>query len=259
MKNSIFLFLFLISISTFAATNCNIGNESSTGYTNPADPIYKNYLLGIKFTLSNAGTLKSLNLLGRNSQSSVKMALYKSEADTVGALIAETAAGTVKSGIISLAVTPTFLDVGDYWIMAVYSADGSHTYSKTLNDNVIYYKTMTFTDGIPTTGKGFKKYTNTTFTYFLGIDCGNTTAITQANNSAVINFYPNPASDQVTINTQPSLIGETYRITNISGTELRTGVLTDETTVVDISELQAGFYFMLLGDRERETIKFVKQ
>lgn len=259
MKKTIFLFLLLISISVAAQTSCNIGNESSAGYTNIGDPLYKNYLLGIRFTLPTAGTLKSLNLIGRNTKSPVKMALYKSEADTVGVLIAETAIDTVKSGIISLAVTPTLLPAGDYWIMAVYDKDGGHTYSKTLSKNVLYYKTMTFTDPMPSNGKGFRRYTDMTFTYFLGIDCGNTTAITQANNSSVINFYPNPATDQVTINTQPNLIGETYRITNISGAELATGVLTSETTIVDINGLQAGFYFMILGDRGRETIKFVKQ
>ena len=263
MKKGIFLFLLLISSATFAQ-NCNIGNQSSTGFTNPADPIFKDYLTGIKFTLSTVGTLKSLNLIGRNTVTSVKMALYKNVSGVPGDLIVSTGPGTVTSGVISLSVTPTILNPGSYWVMAIYSTNGSHTYSKTDTGNPdsdsIYYNVQTFGSAIPTNASAFSLYKdNTTFTYFLGIDCGVTAGISNATNSSVINFYPNPATDIVTINTLPNLVGETYRITTISGTPITEGKLTDEITVVDVNALQAGIYFMILGDKERETIKFVKQ
>lgn len=259
MKNAIVSFLFLISVSVAAQTNCNIGNQSSAGYTNQSDPLYKNYLVGIRFTITTTSTLTSLNLLGRNTGSSVQMALYENQDTIPGDLIIASGTKTVTSGVVSLPVTPTLLAPGRYWIMAIYSTDGGHTYSKPATGDSLYYKVMTFGNTMPADARDFTLYKNSTFTYFLGMDCGNTTAITQATNSSVINFYPNPATDAVTIYTKPNLIGETYRITDISGTQLATGLLTDETTVVDVNGLQAGFYFMILGDRERETIKFVKQ
>lgn len=264
MKHIFLLFFVLTSLITVAQTNCNIGNQSSTGYTNPADPIFKDYLTGIKFKLTAIGTLQSLNLIGRNSGASVKMALYKDVAGVPGALVASTGTATVTSGTISLAVTPTVLNPGSYWIMAIYSTNGSHTYSKTKTSSTgidsIYYKTQTFDTEIPANGSDFILFKdNTTFTYFLGIDCGITTGITPSTTSSVVNFYPNPATEFVTINTLPNLVGQTYRITSISGTQIAEGKLTDEVTVVDINALQAGLYFMIIGNRERETIKFVKQ
>lgn len=265
MKNSIFLFLLLISSATFAQ-NCNIGNQSSTGFANPADPIFKDYLTGIKFTLGNVGTIRLLNLIGRNSGANVKMALYKDVAGVPGDLITETSTGTVTSGVVSLSVTPTVLNPGSYWVMAIYSTNGNHTYSKTQSSSVvgndsIYYKAQTFASAIPTNASDFILYRDKTiFTYFLGIDCGITiVGITKATHPSIINFYPNPTTDLVTIKTLPNLTGESYRITSITGTQITEGKLTDEVTVIDVNALQAGIYFMILGDRERETIKFVKQ
>lgn len=260
MKNSIFLLLCLISLPTVAqTTTCNLGNQSSTGFTNAADPIYKGYLLGIKFTLTTPGILTSLNLIGRNTSANVKMALYEDVSGKPGDLVDSTSIGIVKSGVLSLPVTQQILPAGDYWIMAIYSANGGHTYSKTEAGNKIYYKTMDFGATIPSNASDFTAYQNSTFTYFLGITCGTSLAVSNANNSSIINFYPNPASDVVTLNTHPNLVGETYRITTISGTQIATGQLTSETNVLDINSLQAGIYFMIIGDRQRETIKFVKQ
>jgi hypothetical protein len=263
MKHLFFLFFVLTSLFATAQSNCNIGNQSSAGYTNPGDPVFKDFLMGIKFTLGRTGTLRSINLIGRNTKTTAKMAVYKDVAGIPGKLIASTAIDTVKSGVISFPVTPTILDSGSYWVMAIYSTNGGHTYSTTqigvANDS-IYYNTQLFSDDIPGNGSDFVLYKdNTTFTYFLGIDCGITAGITEAKKSSVINFYPNPATDIITINTRPNLVGEPYYLITISGTQVATGLLTDEFTVVDINALQAGIYFMIIGDRERETIKIIKQ
>ncbi|HSY60752.1 MAG TPA: T9SS type A sorting domain-containing protein [Cytophaga sp.] len=263
MKHIFLLFFVLASLVARAQNNCNIGNQSSVGYTNPGDPVFKDFLMGIKFTLGRTGTLRSINLIGRNTRTAAKMAVYKDVAGVPGKLIASTAIDTVKSGVISFPVTPTILDSGSYWVMAIYSTTGGHTYSTTqigaTNDS-IYYNPQPFSDDIPGNGSDFVLYKdNTTFTYFLGIDCGITAGITEVKNSSVINFYPNPAIDFITINIRPNLIGEAYYITTISGTQVATGQLTDAFTVVDINALQAGIYFMIIGDRERETIKLIKQ
>ena len=123
----------------------------------------------------------------------------------------------------------------------------------------MYYKAMPFNSPIPSNASDFTLFENTTFTYFLGLDCGVTVGITQATNTSVINFYPNPATDAITIHTLPDRTGKTYSITNISGIQITTGQLTEETNVIDIHALEAGMYFMIIGDREREIIKFVKQ
>jgi len=259
MKNSIFLFLLLISTTVFAQ-NCNIGNQSSTGFTNSGDPLYKNYIMGIKFTLANADTLRSLNLIGRNTGAGVKMALYKDVAGLPGDLVVKsTNSGTVTSGAVSLAVTPTVLAAGNYWIMAVYDAHGGHTYSKTQTGTNVYYKALNYNDAVPANASDFLHYTGSTFTYFLGITCITSLGVTNATNSSVINFYPNPATDFITVNTEANRIGATYSIKNITGKQLLTGLLTSEKNIIDINILEAGMYFIIIGDKERQTIKFIKQ
>jgi hypothetical protein len=261
MKNRILLFLLLISSATFAQ-NCNIGNQTSTGYNNTGDPIYKDYLLGIQLRLDTKSTVQSLNLIGRSTKTTVKMALYKDVKGVPGDLITSTAKDSVRLGVLSLPVlTPAFLDTGFYWIMAIYSTTGSHTHSRTQNGNIVYYKELSFDSEIPSNASDFDftSFSKTTFTYFIGLDCGNTLSVTPETNASAISCYPNPATDLITVTIQANVIGTEYSVINISGKQCITGQLTSEINVIDINALEAGMYFMILGNKERGIIKFVKQ
>jgi hypothetical protein len=76
--------------------------------------------------------------------------------------------------------------------------------------------------------------------------------------------YPNPTDGVLFVEThgRASLSNQTYRVTNLMGQTLMTGVLAvrlpqcDSPTTIDISSLPAGMYFISMGG---QTVKFVKQ
>ena len=70
--------------------------------------------------------------------------------------------------------------------------------------------------------------------------------------------YPNPASGVLFVETvhAPSLLDQTYRITNLMGQTLLQGSINAETQQIDIANLTAGMYFFIVGE---QTVKFVKQ
>ena len=56
---------FFLSLKSYSQ-NCNIGNESITEDFIDGD-FLANYLLGVKFTLPQEGTLRSINLIGNGT------------------------------------------------------------------------------------------------------------------------------------------------------------------------------------------------
>ncbi len=67
--------------------------------------------------------------------------------------------------------------------------------------------------------------------------------------SAIISIYPNPTSDNVTINIPSSLIGSDAIITNELGQEVkRIGNVTSAKFQVDCTQLASGMYFLSIGN-----------
>ena len=65
-------FLYSLSIdcgNTLPADICNIGNESASNEFDSEGAFGANYLLGVKYTLGQEGTLNAINLVGNNSGS----------------------------------------------------------------------------------------------------------------------------------------------------------------------------------------------
>ena len=173
MKKIYILTLILISLNSYSQ-NCNIGNENATGSFTPGN-FGANYLLGVKYTLSQLGTLNSINLIGNNTGEGVQMAVYDDNGGTPNNLIASSSQSTVGTGITTLPVTPVLLPPGDYWIMAVYESGGnSSNYNPSATGNVVYYSSLQYGSAIPTNASGFTSYNGQDFLYFLSIDCGNT-------------------------------------------------------------------------------------
>lgn len=63
-----------------------------------------------------------------------------------------------------------------------------------------------------------------------------------------ISVYPNPAGDDIIIKVHSSLVGSSYRVTDLYGRSLLNGKLNYETETIPIKELNAGFYFIRVGD-----------
>lgn len=250
----------LLATATYAQ-NCNIGNQDSLAFGSTSISYEKDYLFGIRLTLADTGNLTSLNLLGRTpvnvANTKVRMAVYADSSGVPTNLIVATDSAAIIPGLNSFSVTPIGLSAGSYWLMAIYNNDGNHIYNQVDTSYVGYYLQLPFNGTIPTNATGFLTYPDDKCGYFLGITCVTTGVETMvsANN---VNLYPNPAKDLLTVQIVAEMIGQNYAIIDQLGRQVLIGKITNETTAVDISQLQVGMYFLKVGAQSTQTFKFVK-
>jgi hypothetical protein len=85
------------------------------------------------------------------------------------------------------------------------------------------------------------------------------TAILQVTDKNSLTIYPNPAHDIITIKANEGTAGSTYSITDQNGKLILTGILSNESTTVDISRLSNGLYFLHLGEGKKHVFKILKK
>lgn len=76
-----------------------------------------------------------------------------------------------------------------------------------------------------------------------------------------ISLYPNPASNLINIK-NPDNRSLNYRILDVAGKELRTGIVTTDREPVNIDALPGGMYFVSVTDAQtgnKQLLKFIKQ
>jgi len=73
-----------------------------------------------------------------------------------------------------------------------------------------------------------------------------------------LNLYPNPADKQITITNTIDQIGLNYFLYDIMGRIVFQGELSQIENIINISELNAGIYFVKIMTTKPKTIKFVK-
>lgn len=235
--------------------DCNIGNSDPSNGNFVDGNFLPDYLLGVNFTLSEVGVLHSLNFLGNGSGTNVKMAIYNDISGVPNNLVAQTEASTVMTGINSFPVSPTQLEAGDYWIMAVYDTNGNGNNHSSVNysdeSSLVYYNDLPFNNSIPNNASNFMSYTGQDLLYFAEISCGALSVSDYQLSS--ISIYPNPASDHINVaNLQENVKFEIYEV---SGKKVMEKELSELNNGIDISHLSSGMYFISGGNC---TSKFVK-
>lgn len=75
----------------------------------------------------------------------------------------------------------------------------------------------------------------------------------------LFSIYPNPSNDIIQFNTSTNLTNESYSILNTLGQTVLNGKLENERSKIDVQTLQAGIYFLQLGDKQNQSYKFVKE
>ncbi len=234
MKHIYLLTLILFSLNSYSQ-NCNIGNDSTNNNFTTGN-ISANILFGVKYTLSQEGTLNSINLIGNGTGEGVQMAVYDDNGGIPNNLIATSSQGTVDNGVTTLPVNPVLLPAGDYWVMAVYETGGNSSNTNTNNatGNVLYYQSLNYGDAIPTNASGFTSNTGQDYLYFLDIDCGNTLSVENFNLVDKISIYPNPTSDYIFISNLDNTMN--YIIVNQLGQQIKKGIYNNKIDVKNVTE-----------------------
>ncbi len=261
MKHIYILALTLLLSSIATAQQNYVGNHDHSDYDQNTNYFQDHYLLGIKVTLENRGELVSLNLIGKNTGSQVQMAIYTDLDGVPNDLVAFSEKGevTVWDKSISLAVEPTILEAGDYWLMAVYNEEGTHTYIDTDEaGNIIYYQDLVYGDDAPENALDFKHYEGRTFSYFMEVDeIKEEVAVANIVESTEpeIGLYPNPAVDKIYV-TNMIEKKNILEVCDLSGKIVKTIESYSTTTDIDISDFTRGTYFVRINGTV--TKKFVK-
>ncbi len=84
--------------------------------------------------------------------------------------------------------------------------------------------------------------------------CG-ITSLTKFDANKKFKIYPNPAGNEIVLNLDPITIGTTYIITDSSGKQIITGIVTGEFTTIDIHSLVAGLYIIQMAGYSQTFIK----
>lgn len=71
--------------------------------------------------------------------------------------------------------------------------------------------------------------------------------------------YPNPAHDSVTIQTNGNSLDMKYWVTDQLGRQFLKGSITGMETVIDVSQLASGVYFIKMGQNKNQSIKIIKK
>jgi hypothetical protein len=81
-----------------------------------------------------------------------------------------------------------------------------------------------------------------------------TTSINDKIKNQTFAFYPNPISNQVTIEGTESIIGQPYEIFDITGKRQLIGQITDSKTTVDNIVLKSGVYILAIGGKYQKRL-----
>jgi len=86
-----------------------------------------------------------------------------------------------------------------------------------------------------------------------------TLGITDQNLMPSAKLFPNPVIDQINIQISSVWIGTTYTINDQSGRTIQKGKLSNVNSILELSNLSAGFYIFSIGDKVRQTYKLLKE
>jgi hypothetical protein len=81
----------------------------------------------------------------------------------------------------------------------------------------------------------------------------------EENTNANFEFYPNPATHQITINVEKQLLGSVYIIYDNTGKAILTGKILSEQSVIDLVDLSKGIYLLSIGENLDRTFKVIKE
>ena len=77
--------------------------------------------------------------------------------------------------------------------------------------------------------------------------------------NSIISVFPNPTTNQINVSANLGLIGSVYNVYDYTGKSVLTGKLTSEKTILELSNLENGIYFLNVGENHKQTFKIIKE
>jgi len=74
-----------------------------------------------------------------------------------------------------------------------------------------------------------------------------------------LKVFPNPASDQLSIQADARAVGTRFYVLDAAGKQVQAGILASETTVLSLSGLAAGIFYLQVGEADKTTYTLLKQ
>jgi len=93
------------------------------------------------------------------------------------------------------------------------------------------------------------------------LDISNTNTGINQNSEASLNFsiHPNPTSDEIILETHNLPFASNYSITDSNGKQITNGKIINTKTIIDISKLATGIYFVQVGESSGQSFKVMKK
>jgi hypothetical protein len=90
-----------------------------------------------------------------------------------------------------------------------------------------------------------------THDFFLGVQ--------EPTNNFILSLYPNPTSEIINVKTALNSIGSPYIIYDNMGRTLLSGIINDENTSIEVSNLSGGIYLFKVGENSIQTFEIIKE
>ncbi len=83
----------------------------------------------------------------------------------------------------------------------------------------------------------------------------------EENVSLISSIYPNPSKDRIVVTSSPKSGTTIYSILSVSSQKMKEGMLSGESSEIDISGLASGIYFLEVQTRsgEKSFARFIKE
>jgi hypothetical protein len=152
-----------------------------------------------------------------------------------------------------------------------FTAGGNYAYSSTNFGANLYRFNGTTWESIPLppgvtqlddpnfTAGGNYAYSSTNFGANLYRYSNIALGINQIENNHFIVLFPNPATNQISINIEAKRVGSNYYIYDVQGRIILSGKLINENTIIDLNSLTKGSYILGLNANLDTTFKFIKE
>jgi hypothetical protein len=140
---------------------------NTTSYYEP------NFLLGRRITIARPATVTAMGVISREEDGgNFRLALYRDANGEPGELVVATTPAKLKVGSQEVAVTPTPVAAGDYWMMGNYEVAtyvAVNDFATPTSDHLVKYRALPFGNALPDPFGAASTYGETELNYWVKV------------------------------------------------------------------------------------------